>query len=333
MTKIPTLFVREYPAPMPRKGPESAGALKLGGNRAYVIDEVTPGCEWVLAGEGVPTRKYDGSCMMFDGTNWWARREIKVGKDAPANFVAVETDETTGKTVGWEPVEQSGFAKFVAEAIAGEDFQVGTYELCGPKINGNPEKFDMHVLVPHDRAASVPDPLTRSYDSLRYLLTDNYPDEGIVWHHSDGRMAKLKVRDFPVPDEHSKSVTSRRVLDPLDCVACQYCGFDIGVKTIKCPHCDEDQLNDDGGVESYWDRVERIVTSVMNPWSKDNYESGKAPDDLDFPPPDCSVCDGELEYDDGWYCQKCGSSWNRDGRRGSFDFDVLADIAKEKVDG
>lgn len=189
MNKIPTLFVRDFEH----------------SNGRYVTEEVTPGCEWVLAGEGVPTRKYDGTCVMFDGEKWWARREVKAPRGVtttlPDGFDPISYDETTEKWMGWEPIEQSGFAKFHTEAIAGENFRPGTYELCGPKINKNPEKFDMHILVPHDRAAVVPDPVTRSYDSLRFILTGEgttpYPDEGIVWHHPDGRMAKLKVRDFP----------------------------------------------------------------------------------------------------------------------------------------
>lgn len=48
MKKIKSVFKRDYE-----------------GNR-QVYDEVTPGCEWVLAGEGVATEKYDGSAMMID---------------------------------------------------------------------------------------------------------------------------------------------------------------------------------------------------------------------------------------------------------------------------
>ena len=50
MKKIPSLFKRDY-----------EGAR-------FVYDEVVPGCEWVLDGEGVATVKYDGtSCMVRDG--------------------------------------------------------------------------------------------------------------------------------------------------------------------------------------------------------------------------------------------------------------------------
>jgi hypothetical protein len=180
MRKVPTLFQRD-PEDMRR-----------------VLPVVAPGCEWVLAGEGAATRKYDGTCVMLDHAgDWWARREVKPGKRPPSGFLAVESDSATGKTVGWEPIGQSSFAKFHAEAVRndGGDFDSGTYELCGPKINGNPEAFAGHCLVPHWLAQPLEDvPLT--FDGLAALLSDGFPYEGIVWHHADGRMAKLKRRDF-----------------------------------------------------------------------------------------------------------------------------------------
>jgi hypothetical protein len=185
--KIPTLFRRD-PEDMKR-----------------VLSEVNPDCKWVLDGEGVPTRKYDGTCVMFNQlTGWWARREVKPGKQPPMNFVPVETDEITGKTVGWEPIEQSAFAKFHAQALASmaaelgaRNFLPGTYELIGVKVNGNPERIDSdfgHQLMNHAFAEKLNAP--RDYDGLRDWLLDHPQYEGIVWHHPDGRMAKLKRRDF-----------------------------------------------------------------------------------------------------------------------------------------
>jgi hypothetical protein len=180
--KIPTLF---------RRDPE---------DMRRVLPEVTAGCEWVLDGEGVPTRKYDGTCVMLDDDGmWWARREVKPGKAAPGGFVLLGTDPETGKTVGWEPADQSSFAKWLREVLSdpgafAADITPGTYELCGPKVNGNPEGFDHHVLVYHlgaERLLDVP----RDFDGLREWLTSS-DFEGIVWHHPDGRMAKLKGRDF-----------------------------------------------------------------------------------------------------------------------------------------
>jgi Family of unknown function (DUF5565) len=187
MKKIPTLYLRDFTEPS---------------NGRYVTREAHPDCRWVLDGEGAATRKYDGTCCMSDGERWWARREVKPGKSAPAGFVLVETDDVTGKAVGWEPVEQSGFAKWHADALRDTDsviaqrgFPAGTYELVGPKINGNPEKVDEHNLWAHS-AAVVLEPLARDFDSLAAFLK-GFDGEGIVWHHPDGRMAKLKRRDFP----------------------------------------------------------------------------------------------------------------------------------------
>lgn len=183
MRKIPTLFARDFDHD-PR----------------YVTRDVTPGCEWVLKGEGVPTRKYDGTCVMFDGTDWWARREIKPGKAEPDNFVYVSADPETGKVAGWEPVSQSSFARYHAEALANpyERHPEGTYELCGPKINGNPESFAWAVLVPHDEA-DILDGVPLDFDGLAGWLHE-HPYEGIVWHGGpDGAMAKLKRKDFRAP--------------------------------------------------------------------------------------------------------------------------------------
>ena len=188
MRKIPTLFVRDE------------------AKRAKVTDRVTPGCEWVLAGEGVPTRKYDGTCVMFDGALWWARREVKPGKTPPAGFVPLGTDDVTGKTVGWEPMAQSGWSRWHAEVLSGQNWdrgwKPGTYELCGPRVNGNPERLDRHDLLPHAAATSPPAMWTveRSWtvpevvDLVRSV--GGWGWEGIVWHHPDGRMAKLKAMDL-----------------------------------------------------------------------------------------------------------------------------------------
>jgi hypothetical protein len=181
MRKIPTLFKRD---------PD---------DMRHVLPEVTPGCEWVLAGEGVATRKYDGTCVMFDGSDWWARREVKPGKPDPQNFRLEDHDIVTGKSVGWVPLEQSGFGKFHAEAIGDgriwEGAEPNTYELCGPKINGNPEHLERHTLILHGADSFPQHEPPRDLAGLREWLIDN-PYEGIVWHHPDGRMAKLKKRDF-----------------------------------------------------------------------------------------------------------------------------------------
>lgn len=178
MRKIPTMFARSD-------------------DRRTVIDQVTPGCEWVTAGEGVGTYKYDGTCVHVSNNDGvlivWTRREVKFGSLRPEGFIEVDHDDTTGKTVGWEPAEASGFSKFIDEATDQFNGPTGTYELIGPKINGNPEGVNTHRLMSHAAAPIIQAP--RDYNGLRAFLAD-FNGEGIVWHHPDGRMAKIKRRDF-----------------------------------------------------------------------------------------------------------------------------------------
>jgi hypothetical protein len=184
MRKIPTLFERDWD-----------------GDRRYVLDKVVPECEWVVMGGGVATRKYDGTCVMLDDAGaWWARREVKAGKPAPTMFVAVQDDGETGKTVGWEPGAQSPFARFLEEAVTGAPgaLAAGTYELIGPKVNGNPEQVPGHVLVRH-ADAQVLDHAPRDFALLGAWL-HAHPYEGVVWHGGPGgAMAKIKKRDFRKP--------------------------------------------------------------------------------------------------------------------------------------
>ena len=180
MRKIPTVYLRDET------------------DRSKVTDEVNPECQWVLDGLGVPTRKYDGTCTMLDEHGrWWGRREVKPGKPEPANFQPEQRDLVTGKTVGWEPIEQSSFIK-AFRGVANLPVRPGTYELCGPKVQGNPEHFEEHRLISH-AFAEVPPPANRAPKDLVDLVSLR-GWEGIVWHWAqpDGtvKMAKLKVRDL-----------------------------------------------------------------------------------------------------------------------------------------
>lgn len=185
MKKIPTLFVRDFDHD----------------NGRYVTREVTPGCEWVLAGEGVATRKWDGTCVKIaDDGSLWARREVKAGKSAPDLYQLIEADPVTGKTVGWEPAERSSFAKYITEAIDhATDLPPGTYELVGPKVNGNPDEFDTHRLVRHGRESLAL--FDRSYEGINDFLRRFHHMEGIVFWRDEfnpaADMAKIKRRDFP----------------------------------------------------------------------------------------------------------------------------------------
>jgi hypothetical protein len=178
MKKIPALFERDWD-----------------GDPSRVLPLVHPGCEWVLAGEGIATRKLDGTCCMVRGNRLYKRRELRKGERAPPDFEIVDADEETGKIVGWVPVGDGPDDQWHRMAFADGRGVLGdgTYELIGPKVQGNPEGRVTHQLVRHGTIPESDAP--RTFDELREWLKER-DIEGIVFHHPDGRMAKIKKRDF-----------------------------------------------------------------------------------------------------------------------------------------
>jgi len=179
MKKISTLF---------KKNPENLG---------LVINEINPENQWVMDGEGIPTRKFDGTaCAIIDG-ELYKRYDVKKGKSVPNGAIPCqEPDEKTGHWPHWVKCERDNPAdKYHFEAF---DLRYGladgTYELIGPKIQGNPEKLDTHQLVKHGNAIlNIPD---LSFAVLADYLSKN-DMEGIVFHHkTDGRMCKIRKSDF-----------------------------------------------------------------------------------------------------------------------------------------
>jgi len=150
MKKIISLFQRNYE-----------------GDR-LVRDEVVPGAEWVLAGEGEATRKFDGTCCMIRGGVLFKRYDAKKGKTPPAGFEAAqEADPITGHHPGWVPVGDEPDSRFHREAMH-PALADGTYELVGPKIQGNPDGFNAHTLIPHGEM-KLPD-APRTFSELKAYL-------------------------------------------------------------------------------------------------------------------------------------------------------------------
>lgn len=179
MKKIPTIFRRD---PL---------------NLKAILNEPNPSCAWVFDGEGVATRKYDGTCCLVQGGKLYKRREIKKGNPVPPDFMQADYDEVTGKTVGWVPVDENNAEdKWHIEAYRA-DMTDGTYELLGPRIQGNPEGSLEHKFLKHSQAQKYKD-VPRTFDGLGDFLALR-TIEGIVFHHPDGRMGKIKKRDYGMP--------------------------------------------------------------------------------------------------------------------------------------
>lgn len=184
MKKIPTIFDRDWE-----------------GDRSRVLDKPNPDCAWVFAGEGVATRKLDGTCCLVRDGKLYKRRELRKGDTMPPQFETADFDEETGKTVGWMPVGDGPEDRYHREAFAEltrsdrPPYPDGTYELIGPKVQGNVEGVTEHRLIPHYYCEKIDAP--RSFEGLKAFFADKNI-EGLVWHHPDGRMAKIKLRDFGI---------------------------------------------------------------------------------------------------------------------------------------
>lgn len=188
-------------------------------------DEVVEGCEWVLAGEGVATVKFDGTCCMVRDGQLFKRYDRKVSKQAKrrkrkdSEYVfqasdfkpapdgweqAQESDVITGHWPGWLPVGEGPEDQYHREAMVNwlSEYLLppvdDTYELVGPKVQGNPYDLSGHVLWVHGVPFFKPFEPPCDFEELREYLID-FEHEGIVWHHLDGRMAKVKRKDYGFP--------------------------------------------------------------------------------------------------------------------------------------
>ena len=182
MKKIPSLFERDF----------------SNGGTAY--DEVTPGCEWVIYGDGVPTVKIDGTAVLVKEGRLYRRYDCKEGKTPPSDWEPCEPapDPVTGHWPGWVPVgegpEDRWFREAWSSALNPHD---GTYECVGPKIGTAYRHLTKHQLLCHgtpvyDGYNEEPE---LNFEGIRDFLARHHI-EGIVWHHEDGRMVKVKRKDF-----------------------------------------------------------------------------------------------------------------------------------------
>lgn len=180
MQKIPTIFKRNY-------------------ETYQVLPEINPGCEWVFAGLGKVYRKYQGMAAMIEDGKLYKRCIIKKNKPVPESFILCTLDPRSGKQFGWLPISRDNpqdkhyINAFHNLKVSDPNMPNGTYELVGPKIHGNPEDFYQLTLVKHTAFEIFY--LERTYKDIKTFLF-YYDYEGLVFHNSDGQMAKIKKKDF-----------------------------------------------------------------------------------------------------------------------------------------
>lgn len=184
MEKIKTIFERDWE-----------------GNKGVVDKHLIP--PEVLA-ECVATEK-------LDGTN--VRLTIRAG-----TLVRLEKRRNPSKIEKARGIEEPWYVdadeyapndKFMWEAARNTvltGIPDGEYsgEALGPSIQGNPLNLDTHIVVLFSRGEApvfegVPTDFTALKDWLpnqKSKFGNDAPIEGVVWHHPDGRMFKIKTKDF-----------------------------------------------------------------------------------------------------------------------------------------
>lgn len=195
MKKMSTLF---------KKDPSDLGR---------VIDEPNIENKWVFDGEAIATRKFDGTaCAVIDG-ELYKRYDVKLFKRKRGKIIKFteeqikskipqgaiecqEPDKITGHWPHWVKCDSKNpMDKYHIEAFVGY-FVDGTYELCGEKLQGNPEKVQGHRLIRH--GSEVYEIKDFSFDGIKSFL-ESVDCEGIVFHHkNDERMCKIRKGDFGI---------------------------------------------------------------------------------------------------------------------------------------
>jgi hypothetical protein len=183
MEKIPTLFERD--------------------DRFRVIDQPRAECAWVFEGAGIGTEKLDGTNVRLT-----VRSGTLVRTEKRRNPSKLQKKQ--GIVDGWYVDTAEGAEdKWIRDAAANTDvsgWPDGEHpcEALGPRIQGNPLGLDEHLCVPFNREAPVLGEVPRSYGELWDFLSTldsqyspGHLAEGIVFHHPDGRRAKIKRKDFP----------------------------------------------------------------------------------------------------------------------------------------
>lgn len=155
-------------------------------------------CLWVYEKGVRATIKRDGtSCAIIKG-KLYKRYDNKKEKPLPLGSIECQTaDVFTGHHPYWIPCARGDKSnKWHYEAYDKELMHGridGTYELCGPKINGNPEKLTSHFLLRHG-STFFPEIDEVLKNPKEFLKDKNV--EGIVFRHLDGRMCKIRKKDF-----------------------------------------------------------------------------------------------------------------------------------------
>ena len=181
MKKIPTLFIRDPSNPL------------------RVINEVNSLCQWVVNGEGIATRKWDGQPILLQDGLMYKRYtgDIKGYSGNPLGAISCGEEEDT-TPIWWVIVTYRNEDKHIRATMENQRLwnkaHNGTYEIVGPNFCHNREKVDKDLLIKHGSNGMFSSAPTNFVDLVEWIR--NFDIEGLVWHHPDGRMAKIRKSDL-----------------------------------------------------------------------------------------------------------------------------------------
>lgn len=192
------------------------------------IPELHPDNLWVKKDDIFIERKYNGtSCAVIKDTFYkrydaklfkrkkgkkiyFTEKEVK--RKIPQNSIPCQDpDPITGHWPHWIPVlsfenenkyHVEGYNNTLREK---KEIKEGTYELCGPKINGNPENFKKHLLIPHITENHFPinmdylfepDSPQVLYEKLKAFLLFLDIEGFIIYHKNEDKLCKIRKNDF-----------------------------------------------------------------------------------------------------------------------------------------
>ena len=178
------------------------------GTSGSISDEVRVENSWVFTEPNSVkiTVKFDGTaCAIIKGV-LHKRYDAKHGKQAPVGAIPCgDADPISGHHPHWVVVDAGKSEnKYFLEAMRGfmegrmrsdlaRGLHDGTFELCGERVGINAEQIKGHVLIRHGSVLAKLDDM--SFSGIRDYL-ETHDVEGIVFHHDDGRMCKIRKTDF-----------------------------------------------------------------------------------------------------------------------------------------
>lgn len=184
MQKIPTLFERDA--------------------KFLVMDIWRADCTWVRDGQGVATEKVDGTNVRLTIRSGTVVRVEKRRNPSKQQKAAGIVDAWYTDALTSDPADAHIYAAVALTDCTTWVDGEHSCEAIGPNIQGNPLGLANPVCIPFNNLDRVwHSDAPRTFDGLYAILatqdsrlSPGHLAEGIVFHHPDGRRAKIKRKDF-----------------------------------------------------------------------------------------------------------------------------------------